>query len=31
MGTEHPRYHESFEAAAVPWFGARPKLSPSSE
>lgn len=36
MGTEHPRYHESFEAAAVPWFAARPKLgppnlSPSSE
>lgn len=21
MGTEHPRYHDAFEAAALPWFG----------
>jgi len=21
MGTEHPRYHEAFETAAIPWFG----------
>ena len=23
MGTEHPRYHEAFETAAMPWFGGR--------
>jgi len=23
MGTEHPRYHEAFETAALPWFGGR--------
>lgn len=22
MGTEHPRYHQAFAAAARPWFGA---------
>jgi lathosterol oxidase len=36
MGTEHPRYHDHFEAAAMAWFGARtqlspPNLNPSSE
>lgn len=23
MGTEHPRYHDAFETAALPWFGGR--------
>ena len=23
MGTEHPKYHDAFETAALPWFGGR--------
>jgi len=26
MGTEHPRYHEAFETAALPWFGQKERV-----
>jgi sterol desaturase/sphingolipid hydroxylase (fatty acid hydroxylase superfamily) len=27
MGTEHPRYHEAFETAAVAWIGKRKDMA----
>jgi sterol desaturase/sphingolipid hydroxylase (fatty acid hydroxylase superfamily) len=30
MGTEHPRYHEAFETAAIPWFGRKDEIAPNA-
>lgn len=30
MGTEHPRYHEAFETAAIPWFGKKDEAAPNA-
>jgi sterol desaturase/sphingolipid hydroxylase (fatty acid hydroxylase superfamily) len=27
MGTEHPRYHDAFETAALPWFGKKDEVA----
>ena len=30
MGTEHPRYHDAFETAAIPWFGKKDEIAPTA-
>lgn len=30
MGTEHPRYHDAFETAALPWFGRKDEIAPNA-